>query len=79
MLPPVNCVCQPGGIAVPGDLFSVAPSPELGRTSGTQLTGQGKTIWTGLCSVGCYVDDVNWSYSIDHFIMYKNINSLLYT
>ena len=29
MLPPVNCVCQPGGIAVPGDLFSGAPSPEL--------------------------------------------------
>ena len=29
---------------VPGDLFSGAPSPELGRTSGTQLTGQGKTI-----------------------------------
>ena len=26
-------------------------TPELGRTSGTQLTGQGKTIWTGLCSV----------------------------
>ena len=48
---PVNCVCQPGGIAVPGDLFSGAPSPELGRTSGTQLTGEGKTIWTGLCSV----------------------------
>ena len=48
MLPPVNCVCQPGGIAVPGDLFSGAPSPELARTSGTQLTGQGKTIWTGL-------------------------------
>ena len=38
MLPPVNCVCQPGGIAVPGDLFSGAPSPELGQTSGTQLT-----------------------------------------
>ena len=47
----MNCVCQPGGIAVPGDLFSGAPSPELGRTSGTQLIGQGKTIWTGLCSV----------------------------
>ena len=34
MLPPVNCVCQPGGIAVPGDLSTGAPSPELGRTSG---------------------------------------------
>ena len=27
-------------------------APELGRTSGTQLTGEGKTKWTGLCSVG---------------------------
>ena len=24
----------------------------VGRTSGTQLTGEGKTKWTGLCSVG---------------------------
>ena len=22
MLPPVNCVCQPGGIAVPGDILA---------------------------------------------------------
>ena len=49
---PVNSVSQPGRKAVPGDLFSGAVSPELGRTSGTQLTGEGKTKWTGLCSVG---------------------------
>ena len=52
----VGC-SQASGTEVPvkdvavGDLFSGAPSPELGRTSGTQITGQGKTIWTGLCSV----------------------------
>ena len=50
--PPVNCVSQPGQTAVPGDLFSGALSPELGWTSGTHLTGEGKTTWTGLCSVG---------------------------
>ena len=43
---------QPGQTAVPGDLFSGALSPELGWTSGTHLTGEGKTTWTGLCSVG---------------------------
>ena len=47
-----RCISQPGGKEVPGDLFSGAPSPELGRTSRTQLTGEGKSIWTGLCSVG---------------------------
>ena len=37
----------------PGRLQSMGSvSPELGRTSGTQLTGEGKTKWTGLCSVG---------------------------
>ena len=51
-LPPVNCISQPGGKAVPGDLFSGAVSPDAGRTSGTPLTGEGKTTWTGLCSVG---------------------------
>ena len=51
-MPPVNCVSQPGRKAVPGDLFSGALSPELGWTSGTHLTGEGKTTWTGLCSVG---------------------------
>ena len=35
-----------------GDLFSGALSPELGWTSGTHLTGEGKTTWTGLYSVG---------------------------
>ena len=49
---PVNSVSQPGQKAVPGDLFSGAVSPELGRTLGTQLTGEGKTTWTGVCSVG---------------------------
>ena len=37
--------------AVPGDLFSGTVSPEVWWTSGTQLTGEGKTTWTGLCSV----------------------------
>ena len=32
--------------AVPGGVFSGVSSSELGRTSGTQLTGEGKTIWT---------------------------------
>ena len=50
--PPVSCISQPGGKEVPGDLFLGAPSPELGRTSRTQLTGEGKSTWTGLCSVG---------------------------
>ena len=36
----------------PGDFFSGAVSLELGRTSGAQLTGEDKTTWTGLCSVG---------------------------
>ena len=40
------------GEAVPGDIFSGTVSPEVWRTSGTQLTGEGKTTWTGLCSVG---------------------------
>ena len=50
--PPVNFISQPGRKSVPGDLLSGAVSPELDRTSGTQLTGEGKTTWTGLCSVG---------------------------
>ena len=49
---PVNSISHPGRKAAPGDLFSEAVSPELGRTSGTQLTGEGKTACTGLCSVG---------------------------
>ena len=40
--PKGNDVCQPGGIAVPGDLFSGAPSPELGRTSGPNSQGKAK-------------------------------------
>ena len=51
-LPPVNCISQPGRKGVPGVLFSGAVSPELDRTSGTQLTGEGKMACTGLCSVG---------------------------
>ena len=37
---------------IPGDFFSGAVSLELGWTSGAQLTGEDKTTWTGLCSVG---------------------------
>ena len=44
--------CTAGRKAVPGDFFSGAVSLELGRTSGAQLTGEDKTTWTGLCSVG---------------------------
>ena len=51
-MPPVNCISQPGRKAVPGDFFSGVVSLELGRTSGAQLTGEDKTTWTGLCSVG---------------------------
>ena len=63
-MPPVNCVSQPGQKAVPGDLFSGALSPELGWTSGTHLTGEGKTTWTGLCSVG----DVSVSHLLGTFL-----------
>ena len=54
---PLQCSClenprDGGGEAVPGDLFSGTVSPEVWRTSGTQITGEGKTTWTGLCSVG---------------------------
>ena len=35
-----------------GDLFSEAVSTEQGRTSGTQLTGEGETTCTGEHSVG---------------------------
>ena len=40
-LPPVNCISSLGAV-----------SPELDRTSGTQLTREGKMACTGLCSVG---------------------------
>ena len=40
-LPPMNCISSLGAV-----------SPEVDRTSGTQLTGEGKTACTGLCSVG---------------------------
>ena len=49
---PVNSFSQPGRKAVPGDLFSEAVFSELGRTSGTQLTGEGETTCTGEHSVG---------------------------
>ena len=49
---PVNSASQPGRQLVPGDLYSGAVLPELEWTSGTQVTGEGKTTWTGLCSVG---------------------------
>ena len=51
---------------VPGDLFSGAVSPELGRTLGTQLTGEGKTTWTGLCSVG----DLRESHLLGTFLIH---------
>ena len=41
-LPSVNCVSQSGRKAVPGGVFSGVSSSELGRTSGTQLTGKAK-------------------------------------
>ena len=51
-LPPTNPASQPGRKADIGDLFSGAVSLELRRTLGTPLTGECKTMWTGLCSVG---------------------------
>ena len=44
----MNCVSQLEGNAVLGDLFSGTVSLELGRRSGTQLTGEDKTKWRGL-------------------------------
>ena len=40
--PPVSCISQPGGKGVPGDLFSGAPSPELGGPRGPNSQGKAK-------------------------------------
>ena len=49
--PPMNSSSQPLGKAYLEDIFSGVVSTELGPIPGPKGTGEGKTTWTGLCSV----------------------------
>ena len=49
--PPMNSSSQPLGKAYLEDIFSGLVSTELGPSPGPKGTGEGKTTWTGLCSV----------------------------
>ena len=49
--PPMNPSSQPLGKADLEDIFSGVVSTELGPSPGPKGTREGKTTWTGLCSV----------------------------